>query len=207
MHGIPQNYNKKLDVLFFQHSYEHASDTLGTWSDATGSMCGTKMGVVCFFGCFGSLFWMEPTKMWLVPSIHSSSRTLDWLPSGHIGIQVSFHLWPNQPLKKWILSPWHALTTLHDPCRLQKTLTLFAETPPVAGSIGDRHRTESLCRSLLERMLGYKLSIHTSVKKNEICTFSHLCVCKVRPRWLQNPTTKRNLELDMYNEEHCIAFA
>lgn len=29
---------------------------------------------------------------------------------------------------------------------------------------------------------------------------------KSRPAWLKNPTTKRNLELDMYNEEHRIAF-
>lgn len=83
-------------------------------------------------------------------------------------------------------------TTLTDPDRLQRTLTLFANTeqqqpPPAAAAAGQRHQTESLCRSLLEAMLGFPLP-------------------KCRPRWLLNPTTRRALELDMYNEEHRIAF-
>lgn len=51
----------------------------------------------------------------------------------------------------------------------------------------ERHRTEAVCRELLEFMLQMPLP-------------------KVRPDWLVNPTTKRRLELDMYNAEHRIAF-
>lgn len=82
-----------------------------------------------------------------------------------------------------------AATTLSDPARLQTTLNLFAEAPPVAGGGGGdgRHRTEALCRRLLEAMLGVPLP-------------------KVRPRWLTNPTTRRALELDLYNEDLRLAF-
>ena len=55
------------------------------------------------------------------------------------------------------------------------------------GGAADRHRTEALCRSLLEAMLQMKLP-------------------KCRPRWLVNPTTKRPLELDMYSEPNRLAF-
>lgn len=79
------------------------------------------------------------------------------------------------------------VTTLDDPERLQTTLNLFAEVPSQVGPSAERHRTEALCRSLLERMLGVPLP-------------------KVRPRWLTNPTTRRALELDMYNETLKLAF-
>ena len=84
-------------------------------------------------------------------------------------------------------APAAAATTLHDPQRLQTALQLFATTdhrpPPHDG----RMRTEHLCRVLLEAMLGFPLP-------------------KVRPKWLKNPTTRRCLELDMYSEEHRLAF-
>ena len=76
--------------------------------------------------------------------------------------------------------------TLLDPQKLRETLKTFA-LPNKPGSKGDRYRTEALCRSLLESMLGMPLP-------------------KVRPKWLVNPSTKRSLELDMYNAEHHIAF-
>lgn len=75
-------------------------------------------------------------------------------------------------------------TTLWDPAALQRTLQQFAERPPAQS---ERHRTEALCRSMLERMLRVRLP-------------------KVRPRWLTNPTTRRSLELDMYSEELRLAF-
>ena len=80
-------------------------------------------------------------------------------------------------------------TTLQDPKRLQTALSLFAEAPTVTPGTGGggRHRTEALCRSLLEAMLQMPLS-------------------KCRPAWLINPTTKRALELDMYNADHHLAF-
>ena len=94
-------------------------------------------------------------------------------------------------------------TTLYSPSMLQSTLQRFAEVPPVldAGSPGGRrdpatpptgtasehHRTETLCRAMLEAMLDIRLP-------------------KARPRWLVNPTTKRPLELDMYCEALRIAF-
>lgn len=80
-------------------------------------------------------------------------------------------------------------TTLYDPERLQTALSLFAETGTGArGTNADvRMRTETLCRTLLEEMLGYELP-------------------KVRPKWLVNPTTQRCLELDMYNADRRIAF-
>jgi hypothetical protein len=79
--------------------------------------------------------------------------------------------------------------TLYDPSRLHDTLCRFAAPSPGGGqpTATEKHRTESLCRQLLEAMLGISLP-------------------KVRPKWLVNPTTKRVLELDMYNEEHHIAF-
>ena len=78
--------------------------------------------------------------------------------------------------------------TLYDPKKLHDTLTYFA-LPPRHGTQTkhERHRTEALCRELLESMLAMPLP-------------------KVRPKWLTNPTTKRALELDMYNQEHRIAF-
>lgn len=84
-------------------------------------------------------------------------------------------------------------TTLQDPKRLQTALSLFAEAPTVTssstggGTGTGRHRTEALCRSLLEAMLQMSLP-------------------KCRPQWLTNPTTKRALELDMYNADHRLAF-
>ena len=77
--------------------------------------------------------------------------------------------------------------TLNNPNRLYQTLTNFAVTP-ITGKMGsERHRTEALCRSLLEAMLQMELP-------------------KCRPKWLTNPTTKRALELDMYNVDNRIAF-
>lgn len=85
--------------------------------------------------------------------------------------------------------------TLYDPHRLQTALSLFTESTSAPGApFGSTHtnretrmRTETLCRLLLEAMLGFPLP-------------------KQRPRWLVNPTTKRCLELDMYNEERSLAF-
>ena len=79
--------------------------------------------------------------------------------------------------------------TLYDPRKLHETLTFFAATPhrDQSRSQKDKHQTEHLCRQVLEAMIGLKLP-------------------KVRPKWLVNPTTKRCLELDMYNEEHKLAF-
>ena len=77
-------------------------------------------------------------------------------------------------------------TTLYNPCKLREALSTF--TLPVARSgPPGRHRTEALCRRLLENMLEMELP-------------------KCRPKWLVNPTTKRCLELDMYNEAHALAF-
>lgn len=93
-------------------------------------------------------------------------------------------------------------TTLYNPTKLKETLSQFGRrclrSACVPGSVqsrgdsqssphSDRHRTEALCRQLLETMLQMELP-------------------KCRPRWLVNPTTKRCLELDMYNEEHHLAF-
>lgn len=84
--------------------------------------------------------------------------------------------------------PEASRTTLEDPARLQRTLNLFAYNsttlPPPQRM---HHHTEGLCRQLLEAMLGFPLP-------------------RGRPRWLVNPTTRRPLELDMYNEEHRLAF-
>ena len=78
--------------------------------------------------------------------------------------------------------------TLYDPSKLQETLRYFASshTEP-ATTPSDRFRTETLCRTILESMLGTKLP-------------------KVRPKWLTNPTTKRALELDMYSEDLKLGF-
>lgn len=80
-------------------------------------------------------------------------------------------------------------TTLYDPVRLQSAFRLFAEAGTGAHSTNQdvRMRTETLCRTLLEAMLGFPLP-------------------KVRPKWLVNPTTRRSLELDMYNAERRLAF-
>ena len=78
--------------------------------------------------------------------------------------------------------------TLYDPSRLHDTICQFTMPPAhTNNNTTERHRTEALCRQLLEAMLCMKLP-------------------KVRPKWLVNPTTKRSLELDMYNEGHEIAF-
>ena len=87
--------------------------------------------------------------------------------------------------------------TLCDPQRLKAVLHAFTgggtgpPVPPCTGAASprrsERHRTEALCRTLLERMLGYPL-------------------VKCRPSFLRNPVTNRCLELDMYNEEHRIGF-
>lgn len=79
-------------------------------------------------------------------------------------------------------------STLYDPERLQRTLNIFAEGPATASvARGERHRTEALCRTLLEAMLGVSLP-------------------KVRPKWLTNPTTRRALELDLYAADLRLAF-
>ena len=78
-------------------------------------------------------------------------------------------------------------TTLQDPNRLQTLLNLFGQSPAIAGHHSERHRTEALCRTMLETMLKAKLP-------------------KFRPEWLMNPTTKRKLELDMYCRELKLAF-
>ena len=78
--------------------------------------------------------------------------------------------------------------TLYNPGKLHDTLTFFALPPAQSNTTqNQRHKTEHLCRQLLEAMLKMKLP-------------------KVRPKWLMNPTTKRCLELDMYNEAHHLAF-
>ena len=78
--------------------------------------------------------------------------------------------------------------TMFNPGKLYDTLTMFATTPStVDGGGSERHRTEALCRSLLEAMLQMELP-------------------KCRPKWLTNPTTNRALEVDMYNTENHIAF-
>ena len=84
--------------------------------------------------------------------------------------------------------PAAAPPTLYDPDRLQRTLNLFAQGPATpAVARGERHRTEALCRTLLEAMLGVPLP-------------------KVRPPWLTNPTTRRALELDLYAADLRLAF-
>jgi very-short-patch-repair endonuclease len=79
-------------------------------------------------------------------------------------------------------------TTLCNPALLREALQRFAG-PRGAPSAGptERHRTEALCRRLLEAMLRDELP-------------------KCRPKWLVNPTTKRCLELDMYCEARRLAF-
>lgn len=84
-------------------------------------------------------------------------------------------------------------TTLYNPDRLNETLRRFAlpggggGASSSAASPEQRHRTEAVCRAMLETMLGFPLP-------------------KVRPKWLVNPTTRRCLELDMYSAEHKLAF-
>ena len=77
-------------------------------------------------------------------------------------------------------------TTLYNPAKLRAAIDQFAASraPPARN---ERHRTEALCRRLLEAMLGVELP-------------------KCRPKWLMNPTTKRCLELDMYSEKRRLAF-
>jgi hypothetical protein len=91
--------------------------------------------------------------------------------------------------------------TLWNPDLLEDTLRRFIQLTPAHDSgwngsndrhphhnhQGDRYKTETVCRELLEHMLQMPLP-------------------KVRPAWLVNPTTKRRLELDMYNEANRIAF-
>lgn len=79
--------------------------------------------------------------------------------------------------------------TLYDPRRLQDVLRVFVanESNGTMGHRAPRHRTEAMCRALLEDMLGLPLP-------------------KCRPRFLLNPVTNRCLELDMYNEEARLAF-
>lgn len=81
--------------------------------------------------------------------------------------------------------------TLWNPDRLEGTIRSFVRGGRTGTGTGgpppERYRTEAVCRELLEFMLRMPLP-------------------KVRPDWLVNPTTKRRLELDMYNAEHRIAF-
>jgi len=102
-----------------------------------------------------------------------------------------------------LLILWYRLTTvdpnetmvptLYEPTRLQEVIQIFAGAADPNTCVNKkrsgetRHRTETLCRMLLERMLGMDLP-------------------KVRPKFLKNPTTNRCLELDMYNEANRIAF-
>lgn len=102
------------------------------------------------------------------------------------------------PLAIWL---WFRLTrpdhdgmaepTLCSPERLDAVLRTFmnntANIEPSTSMAPKRHKTETLCRAMLERMLGFPLP-------------------KVRPPFLRNPTTNRCLELDMYNAEHSLAF-
>lgn len=96
------------------------------------------------------------------------------------------------PIVLWL---WFRLTqegtttpTLLSPERLDEVLRTFMTTGEEAPTRKPaRHRTEALCRSMLERMLGFPLP-------------------KCRPPFLRNPTTNRCLELDMFNEEHALAF-
>ena len=90
-------------------------------------------------------------------------------------------------LRRLAESKHDVYTTLYNPDDLEDTIKQFAETPVVVGPVSERHRTEGLCRSLLEQMMGIQLP-------------------KVRPKWLLNPTTKRSLELDMYCEDLKLAF-
>lgn len=80
-----------------------------------------------------------------------------------------------------------AQTTLYNPARLTETLRRFTLASATNPAPRGYHRTEDLCRTMLQTMLGFPLP-------------------KVRPPWLVNPTTKRRLELDMYSAEHRIAF-
>ena len=60
-------------------------------------------------------------------------------------------------------------------------------TPPVARASTGFNKNEERCRAILEELYpGYKF-------------------ITVRPDWLKNPVTGRNLELDMYNHELKIA--
>jgi hypothetical protein len=78
--------------------------------------------------------------------------------------------------------------TLYDPARLHDMLIHFASASPPSGQRGEnRHKTEQLCRRILEKTLGVPLP-------------------KVRPKWLVNPSTQRCLELDMHNQEMRLAF-
>jgi outer membrane biogenesis lipoprotein LolB len=79
--------------------------------------------------------------------------------------------------------------TLHNPTKLHDTLSSFLCPPQsvIYNNNNGRHKTEQMCRRLLERMIGLDLP-------------------KVRPKWLVNPSTKRSLELDMYNHEAKLAF-
>lgn len=86
-------------------------------------------------------------------------------------------------------TPTASECTLYNPTKLESVLQTFIGSSPLDSynRTSERHRSEKLCRVLLEKMLGCELP-------------------KVRPRWLMNPTTKRCLELDLYNEEHRLAF-
>ena len=82
--------------------------------------------------------------------------------------------------------------TLNDPRRLEAVINKFTETKATENKDPKqikekRHKSETLCRKLLEAMLAVRLP-------------------KSRPKWLVNPVTKRPLELDMYNHEKKIAF-
>ena len=94
------------------------------------------------------------------------------------------------PEKQPQTSSANVACTLYDPAKLHQTLTSFANVSSSdtrMSTSSDRHRTEAMCRSLLESMLQMKLP-------------------KCRPKWLMNPTTRRALELDMYNSDNRIAF-
>lgn len=96
---------------------------------------------------------------------------------------------PPPPTAEEVVAPAPPPPTLWNPGRLEEMIQFFIKPAATNGQAGtgDRHRTEALCRGLLEYMLEMPLP-------------------KVRPAWLMNPTTKRRLELDMYNEEHRLAF-
>lgn len=84
--------------------------------------------------------------------------------------------------------------TLYDPDRLEAAIATFTNPEKLkramSGQIAkdsQRHRGEAFCRQVLEAMLRMRLP-------------------KARPKWCVNPVTRRPLELDMYNQEHKLAF-
>lgn len=95
--------------------------------------------------------------------------------------------------------------TLYDPTRLRAVLQRFLQTTAPADAATpqrQRHRTEALCRTLLEQG-----SLARGAPGNPATEWMlRIDLPKCRPPWLVNPTTRRKLELDMYNAERRLAF-